>query len=119
MSKKKGVNISWADLQSMGNPENAPSEPEEKNMDQNHFVAQSVIRVHLEKKGRGGKAVSIIRGLKMTDTKMKEIERKLKSICGVGGTQKNQEIIIQGDHRDKIITYLKKLGATDIKKSGA
>jgi len=119
MSNKKGVNISWEDLQKMGNPANAPAEPEERKMGQNHFVSQSTIRVHLEKKGRGGKAVSIIRGLKMTDTMQKEIAKKLKSLCGVGGTQKNQEIIIQGDHRDKIIDYLKKLGATDIKKSGA
>lgn len=103
----------------MGNPDNAPEEPKEEKMSQNHFVSKSIIRVHLEKKGRGGKPVSIVKGLKMTDTMMKEIERKLKSLCGVGGTQKNQEIIIQGDQRDKIINYLKTLGATDIKKAGA
>ena len=88
-------------------------------MKTDHFISQSVIRVHLEKKGRGGKAVSIIKGLKMTNAKMKEIERALKSHCGVGGTQKNNEIIIQGDHRDKIIAYLRRLGAKDIKKAGA
>ena len=84
-----------------------------------HFIGKSIIRVHLEKKGRRGKSVSIIRGLEMTNAKMKEIEKKIKSHCGVGGTQKNGEIIIQGDHRDKIIDLLKKMGASNIKKAGA
>lgn len=83
-----------------------------------HFLEKSSIRVHLEKKGRGGKAVSIIRGLTMTDTMMKDLEKAIKSHCGVGGTQKNGEIIIQGEQRDKIIDFLKAKGATDIKKSG-
>jgi len=118
MSKNKGVNLNWDDFQKLGNPENAPEEQKEE-MKTDHFISQSVIRVHLEKKGRGGKAVSIIKGLKMTNAKMKEVEKALKSHCGVGGTQKNNEIIIQGDHRDKIIAYLQKLGAKDIKKAGA
>jgi len=119
MSKKKPVNLSWDAFQNMGNPENAPEMPGEKEKPKNHFIAKSTIRVHLEKKGRGGKPVSIIRGLEMTDTMMKTIEKKLKGMCGVGGTQKNGEIIMQGDQRDKIIKYLVSQGATDIKKSGA
>ena len=104
----------------MRDPENAPELKEEKNEEKaDHFLAKSTIRVHLEKKGRGGKSVSIIRGLEMTNAKMKEIEKKIKSHCGVGGTQKNGEIIIQGDHRDKIIVLLKKMGAKNIKKAGA
>jgi len=119
MSKKKSVNLSWDAFQSMGDPENAPEMPEEMEKPKNHFIAKSTIRVHLEKKGRGGKPVSIVRGLEMTNTMMKDIEKKLKSLCGVGGTQKNGEIILQGDQRDKIIKYLVSQGATDIKKSGA
>ena len=119
MSKKQQKNLSWDAFRALGNPENAPDEPKEKEENMDHFVSKSVIRVHLEKKGRGGKPVSIVKGLKMTNTKMKEIEKALKGICGVGGTQKNGEIIIQGDKRDAIITYLKKLGAKDIKKAGA
>lgn len=118
MDNKKAKNLSWDAFQKLGNPENAPKEKVmEKSAD--HFIAKSVIRIHLEKKGRGGKPVSIIKGLQMTNAKMKELERKLKSHCGVGGTQKNNEIIMQGDQRDKIIVFLKKLGAKDIKKSGA
>ena len=84
-----------------------------------HFLAKSIIRVHLEKKGRGGKSVSIIRGLDMTNALMKDLEKELKSHCGVGGSQKNGEIIVQGDQRDKIIAYLTKKGAKNIKKAGA
>jgi len=119
VSKKKSVNLSWDAFQKMGNPENAPEMPKEKEKPKNHFVAKSTIRVHLEKKGRGGKAVSIVKGLDMTNAMMKDIEKALKSYCGVGGTQKNGEIIIQGDQRDKIIKYLVSQGATDIKKAGS
>ena len=118
MADKKFKSISWEELQSMGNPENAPEEPKEKTK-ANVFLAKSRIRVHLEKKGRGGKSVSIIKGLEMTNAMMKDYEKALKSLCGVGGTQKNGEIIIQGDHRDKIINYFKSKGAKDIKKAGA
>lgn len=119
MNSKKGINITWDDLQKMGNPDNAPAEKKENKPMANHFLEKSTIRVHLEKKGRGGKAVSIIKGIQMTNTMMKDIEKKLKSHCGVGGTQKNGEILIQGDHRDKIIALLTKMGAKDIKKAGA
>jgi len=118
MGNKKGINLNWDDFQKLGNPENAPEEPKPKPEKVDHFIAKSVIRVHLERKGRGGKPVSIIKGLQMTNAYMKDLERKIKTHCGVGGTQKNGEIIIQGDQRDKIIAFLKKLGATDIKKSG-
>lgn len=104
----------------MGDPKNAPSPEESKPLKgEEHFINKSVIRVHLEKKGRGGKAVSIVKGLQMTDTMMKDLSAKIKSHCGVGGTQKNGEIIIQGDKRDRIIEFLKSKGAKDIKKAGA
>jgi len=111
--------MSWDAFQKLGNPENAPEEKQETKQKANHFLAKSRIRVHLEKKGRGGKSVSIVRGIQMTNAAMKEIEKKLKSKCGVGGSQKNGEIIIQGDHRNKIIELLKEMGANDIKKAGA
>jgi len=123
MPKNKNKTLNWDDFRSLGNPDNAPepqNEPSENDqMKADHFIAKSRIRVHLEKKGRGGKPTSIIRGLEMTNAKMKEIEKALKGQCGVGGSQKNGEIILQGDQRDKIIAYLTKLGATDIKKAGS
>lgn len=119
MAKNKNNNLSWDQFQSLGNPENAPEMPKEKLKGPDIFIAESTIRVHLEKKGRGGKSVSIVRGLKMTNAMMKDIEKALKSHCGVGGSQKNGEIIIQGDQRDKIIKYLEGRGAKNIKKAGA
>jgi len=116
MSKQKGTSLNWDDFKKLGNPDNAPEEPKEKKVKADHFVAKSTIRVHLEK--RKGKPNSIIRGLEMTNALMKDLERKLKSHLGVGGSQKNGEIIIQGDNRDKIIEFLKGIGARDIKKSG-
>lgn len=121
MSGNKNKNLDWEQFRALGNPENAPEEPQEekKLKGVETFIAKSTIRVLLEKKGRGGKWVSIVRGLEMTDTMMKEIEKALKARCGVGGSQKNGEIILQGDQRDKIIEYLKSRGARNIKKSGA
>jgi translation initiation factor 1 len=116
MSNKKGTSLNWDDFKKMGNPDNAPEEPKEKKVKSNHFIAKSTIRVHIEK--RKGKPNSIIRGLGMTNVLMKELERELKSFLGVGGSQKDGEIIIQGDKRDRIIEFLKGKGAKDIKKSG-
>lgn len=113
---KKETNLSWDDFVKMGNPENAPDIPEEKeSIDYSTFT----IRVHLEKKGRGGKAVSLIRGLEdLGDDELTALGKHLKSKCGVGGSVKNGEIIIQGEHRDKIIGILKDKGYKNIKKAG-
>lgn len=116
MAKQKGTSLNWDDFQKLGNPDNAPEEPKQEKMKSNHFVEKSTIRVHIEK--RNGKPTSIVRGLDMTNAMMKDIERELKSFLGVGGSQKNGEIIIQGDNRDRIIEFLKKKGAKNIKKSG-
>ena len=114
---KKETNLSWDDFIKMGDPENAPEMPEEneESIDYSSFT----IRVHLEKKGRGGKAVSLIRGLEeLNDNELNALGKLLKAKCGVGGSVKNGEIIIQGEHRDKIIGILKEQGYKNIKKAG-
>lgn len=76
----------------------------------------SAVRVGLEKKGRGGKWVSIVRGLSTRE--LDEHEKALKSHCAVGGSVKEGELILQGDVREKAISYLKKQGI-QAKKAGA
>lgn len=76
------------------------------------------IRIKYEKKGRGGKTVSIVSGIKTHPDGLTELATLLKNKCGTGGSAKDGEIIIQGDHRDKIMEILKSKGYSNVKKSG-
>jgi translation initiation factor 1 len=68
------------------------------------------LRVHIEKKGRKGKPVSIVTGFVGSDEDLADLARTLKTKCGVGGSAKEGEIILQGTMRDKVVVVLKKLG---------
>lgn len=69
-----------------------------------------VLKVRIEKKHRGGKLVTIVSGYIGPESGLKELEKKLKQKCGVGGTCKNGEIIIQGEHADKVVQLLNEFG---------
>jgi len=75
------------------------------------------VRVGREVAGRGGKGVSVITGLPLGDDALAELAARLKKACGAGGAAKNGRIEIQGDHRDRLVEELKKLGY-DAKRSG-
>ena len=68
---------------------------------------QQKLRVSIEKKGRGGKTVTLIRGFIGTEDDLKELGKLMKTKCGVGGSVKDEEIIIQGDFKQRIIDLLK------------
>ncbi len=68
------------------------------------------VYLHRDSKGRSGKTVTIIKKLTLNEERMKELAKKLKQVCGSGGTVKDGEIEIQGEHREKIAEALKKLG---------
>jgi translation initiation factor 1 len=69
-----------------------------------------VVRVSRETKGRAGKGVSIVSGLPLNEDQLTTLATQLKKRCGTGGTVKDNNIEIQGDHRDVLVAELQKLG---------
>ena len=68
------------------------------------------LRVWLDRKHRGGKTATLVKGFVGTEADLTELGRMLKSKCGVGGSAKDGEIIVQGDHRDRVVDLLTQAG---------
>lgn len=82
---------------------------EYQNADDNEFETlqpqQQDLKIWLERKG-GGKVTTAVKGFIGTQSDLEALGKQLKGICGSGGTVKDEEIQIQGDHRDKVLAWL-------------
>jgi translation initiation factor 1 len=72
--------------------------------------ANDVVRVQRETKGRGGKAVTLVKGISLPDKELEALGKQLKAACGGGGTVKDGVIEVQGDHFDRIVLLLNAQG---------
>ena len=79
--------------------------------------SDGIVRVSRETKGRGGKAVTLVKGLQLDAAALAALGRELKAACGSGGTAKDGEIEVQGDHCDRVIELLKARGYA-VKRAG-
>ncbi len=84
---------------------NIPEEIEEKLL-----PGKQLLEAHFSNKGRGGKTVTIVKGFKGANDDLETLGKLLKNKCGVGGSVKDGEIIIQGNSRDKVIEILQNEG---------
>lgn len=89
---------------------------EEKREEETLPIHEQILKVRLDAKHRGGKVVTLIEGFSGTEDDLERLGRQLKFFCATGGSVKNYEIIIQGDHREKIFQWLIKAGFSKTKK---
>ncbi|MEJ7680096.1 MAG: translation initiation factor [Segetibacter sp.] len=77
---------------------------------------QQKLKVILDKKQRGGKAVTLVENFIGKEEDLEDLGKKLKNFCGTGGSVKDRQIIIQGDQREKVLQWLIKNGYKNSKK---
>jgi translation initiation factor 1 len=80
-------------------------------------AGDGIVRVSRETAHRGGKAVTVVRGLELEAAGLAQLAKQLKAVCGAGGTVKDGVIEVQGDHCERVIDTLRKQGHT-VKRAG-
>ena len=80
-------------------------------------AGDGIVRVRRETKGRGGKAVTVVRGLQLDAEALLALAKRIKAACGSGGTVKDGQLEVQGDHCDKVIALLQAEGL-EVRRSG-
>ena len=92
--------------------------PEEESNEQDNVPAnQQTLYISLERM-KGGKVGTIVENFKGPDADLESLGKQLKTKCGVGGTVKDSIILLQGEHRDKVIAHLNSLGFKTKRKGG-
>jgi translation initiation factor 1 len=81
-------------------------------------LGDGVVRVSRESKGRGGKTVTLVRGLALDGAALEALGSKLRAACGSGGTVKDGVIEVQGDHAERVIALLQGAGVARVKRPG-
>jgi translation initiation factor 1 len=84
---------------------------------QQNPAGDGVVRVSRETAGRGGKAVTLVRGVPLQGEALVALGKRLRTFCGAGGTLKDGVLEVQGDHRDRVVDWLAKEGFT-VKRAG-
>lgn len=109
VDRKKRVGVVYSTNPDFDYPEDAVKEQ--------HTLLknQQKLRLNIERAGRGGKTVTLVKGFIGSEEDMMTLCKSLKQKCGVGGSVKDGEIIIQGDHRQRLIEILNKEGYTQTK----
>ena len=73
-------------------------------------AGDGVVRVSRETTGRGGKTVTVVRGLALNAAALAELGKRLRTACGAGGTARYGVLEVQGDHADRVVDWLKQAG---------
>lgn len=90
-------------------------EEEEEDVLSTLAPSEQRLRVRIEKNGRGGKTVTVVKGFVGQDEDLKSLAKSLKTKCGVGGSVKDSDVIIQGDLKEKVVSLLLAMGYCDSK----
>ncbi|KIC94568.1 translation initiation factor [Flavihumibacter solisilvae] len=91
-------------------------EPEDVPQHETIEPGKQQLRVKLDNKQRGGKMVTLVSGFIGTENDLDQLGKQVKQFCGTGGAVKDGEVIIQGDQREKVMTFLLKNGYSKSKK---
>ena len=112
MPKKKLYNTSGIVYSTDSNVNKGHSQEEDTTLP----AHEQPLKVKLDARHRGGKTVTLVEGFSGTFADLDELGKQLKSYCGTGGSVKNNEIMIQGDNREKIFFWLNSKGYKKTKK---